>query len=127
MFDGTWPEDLPSCCPQCGKPFHPRWNLVVGPGRLARILRATAYGMIMPWMILAVIIYVLIDMPNGGRSGGYGIIGTIFVPPALIAAGSLLCPRSRRVTCNSCFWRKDFPLKSKRLRLGEQAGSYDGG
>ena len=117
MFHPPWPEDLPDCCPQCGKPFHYRWNLVVGPGRLARILRATAYWMIMPWMLIAVILYVLIGMPNGGLSGGYGIIGTIFVPPALIAAASLLCPASRRVTCNACFWRKEFPLKSKESRM----------
>lgn len=113
-FQHPWPDDLPACCPQCAKKFDTRWNLVVGPGRVARILRATAYGMIVPWMVLGTVLYVSLGMPNGGLSGGYGIVGTMFVPPALIGILSLLFPNSRRVTCNSCFWRKDFPISSNK-------------
>jgi hypothetical protein len=82
---------------------------------------ATAYGMIIPWMILGTILYVQIGMPSGGMSGGYGIVGTIFLPPALIAVLSLFFPISRRVACNSCFWRKDFPMNRNNTEQGEQA------
>jgi hypothetical protein len=70
---------------------------------------ALAYGMIVPWMILAVIAGVVIGMPNGGRGGGYAIIGMIFIPPGVLALSSIFFPMSRRVRC-TCGWHQEYPM-----------------
>jgi hypothetical protein len=120
MFDRPWPPDLPSSCPNCGKEFHPKVNLSIGPGKVARILKAISYGMIVPWMIIAVILFASFGMPNGGRSGGYAIIGIIFIPPAIIAFVSVLFPGSRRIFC-SCGWSHDYTALPKNTEAQQDA------
>jgi hypothetical protein len=95
---------------------------VIGPGKIARILKAFSYGMIIPWMIIAVIIFAAFGMPNGGLSGGYAIIGIIFIPPAIIAFVSILFPASRRIIC-TCGWRSDYPALPKKTEAQQVAPS----
>jgi len=112
MFERPWPKDLPNTCPTCGKTFRSDVNLIIGPGKGARRLKGIAYCMLIPWMIISVGAFVLIGMPNGGRAGGYAIIGLIFMPPALIALASIFFPISRLVIC-TCGWRMECAILPK--------------
>lgn len=112
MFDHPWPADLPRHCPNCGKTFTSGVNLTIGPGKTSRILRAVAFGMVIPCMVVAVIVIGFLQLPNGGLSGGYALIGCMFAPPALVALAALLSPSSSRVVC-SCGWKKDYPPPSR--------------
>jgi hypothetical protein len=87
--------------------------MTIGPGKAARIFNGLAYGMIVPWMLIAVILLIFVDMPNGGRGGGYAIVGFMFIPPAIIALIGSLLPSSRRIVC-TCGWRKDYPALPPR-------------
>ncbi len=109
MFERPWPKDLPNTCPSCGKAFRSDVNLVIGPGKGARRLKGLAFGMIIPWMIIAVGAFALGGMPNSGRAGGYAIIGLIFIPPAVIALASIFFPLSRRVIC-TCGWCMEYAI-----------------
>ena len=127
MFERSWPSDLPNCCPNCGKEFRSNVNLVIGPGRAASILKGLAYGMIVPWMIVAVVVFVLVGMPNGGLSGGYAILGFMFIPPALVALASVIFPFTRRIIC-TCGWRRDYParpVKKKEAGAGQPASHLE--
>ncbi len=115
MFDLPYPKDLPSCCPECGKQFRSKVNLEIGPGKVSRFLKALAYGMIVPWMIIAIVVLVTIGFPNGGFAGGYAIVGIRFIPPALIALMSVLFPISRRINC-SCGWQKDYSIIANKTK-----------
>jgi hypothetical protein len=113
MLEQPWPDDLPACCPVCGGKFKTSLNFVIGPGRISRALKAIAWGMMVPWMIVATVL--ALGMLGPGRSGGYAIVGMIFIPPALLAIASGLFPLSRRVTCNVCGWRMEYSMKPKAM------------
>jgi hypothetical protein len=114
-----WASDIPACCPQCGKGFDARWNLVVGAGRVGRFLKATAWAMLIPYVILGPYFFVKLGI-LAGMAGGYGIIGMMFLPPAVVQFLGVLSPLSRRVTCNSCQWRKDYSIRPSKSHLKEQ-------
>lgn len=113
MFELPWPKDLPASCPSCGKRFQPKVNLIVGPGYVSRLLKGFAYGMIVPWMIIAAILAIVLDLPYGGMAGAYAVVGVIFMPPAILAIASIFFPNSRRIIC-TCGWKKEFRMAPRK-------------
>lgn len=107
IFEHPWPRDIPSSCPLCGHEFRTVIHLAVGPGKAARVVKNIAYGMILPWMFMAVLLMLCFDMPNGGFAGGYAILGLMFIPSLIMAIVGSLLPNSRRVSCQ-CGYRKDY-------------------
>lgn len=112
MFERSWPKDLPGTCPDCGKVFQSNVNLSIGPGKASRRLKGLAYGMVIPWMIIAIVAIGWTGIPLAGRASGYAIVGIIFLPPALLALLSSLLPISRRVIC-TCGWQMESGMGSK--------------
>lgn len=120
LFEHPWPNDIPSSCPLCGNEFRTGINLAVGPGRAARLVKCIAHGMILPWMLIAVVLLLCFDMPNGGLAGGYAILGFMFIPSLIMAILGSLLPTSRRVSCK-CGYHKDYsalPSREKEAQSG---------
>jgi len=72
------------------------------------MLKRVAYAMSVPWAVIAVVLFVALGMPNGGRAGGYALLGFMFVPTVVVALVSVLLASSRRVVC-ACGWSQDYP------------------
>lgn len=119
LFEHPWPNDIPSSCPRCGNELRTGINLIVGPGRAARIAKSITYGMILPWMLIAVVLVLFFNMPNGGLAGGYAILGFMFIPSLIMAIVGRLLPSSRRVTCK-CGYHKDYSVFPARETEAQQ-------
>ncbi|QTN31776.1 hypothetical protein HZ994_05360 [Akkermansiaceae bacterium] len=109
-----WPDDLPDKCGVCGTVFRHGFNLSMGPGKIGRILRNTAYYGFIPFLLLGGFIipglFPEFTRNLRGNQGWWVVFGGMFFPPMLLGALSVVMPQSRLVLCKKCGWSHDYKL-----------------
>ena len=106
-----WPPDLPSSCPQCGRPFDARLNLTIGPGRQRRRFAKALYWGMMIWSIISwPLLLIMIHVLGPGQGLGLAMVAYFLLPVILLCPFLLALPHSRRVRCFKCSFDRDYRL-----------------
>lgn len=92
--------------------FRYGWNLTIGPGKIGRIMRATAYYGFLPCLVIGFILPSIFPEFYAAVSKGWWLFFfMMFGPPFVLGGLSVIMPGSRLVHCKKCGWKRDFPLR----------------
>lgn len=97
----SWPEELPTHCPTCGRKFDIRGDLEIGPNQAGRALRKFA-----PWMTMVMLGIMFATKLSfftlGGWGGAMAFAAALVVPSIVLWIIGGLLPTRARLSCFKC-------------------------